>query len=222
MARRKLEIKITDEQINTLQISLAAGAPLDLALQRVGVSLATYYYWVAIASIVVVVKDREEIEELEAIANSGVSVANIREMAANSKKSDRQAVGAFIEPSEASILAYKNSRKFKRFADRCFEIIDGCNRKRAEFATAQLSKIARSTEKKNGINPSGAMWWLERNMPDQFAKPSDKAIESETANNTSVPAIEVEFIDPNTKENRDRLLDMENEILNDMKQGGKA
>ena len=68
MAKRKLEIKATQEQIDTLQDTLRAGAPLQLALQRAGISVATYYYWAAIASVVVTVKSQEEIEELEKLA----------------------------------------------------------------------------------------------------------------------------------------------------------
>ena len=66
------------------------------------------------------------------------------------------------------------------------------------------------------------MWWLERNMPDFFAKPTDKAKENENAAPVKVPSIEVEFIEPNTKEQRQRLLEMETDILVNMKGGVKA
>ena len=221
MARRKLEIKATDEELARMYESLRAGAPLQLALQRANISIATYHYWVAIACIVSTVKDQEEIEELEEIAKSGVSISNVRDMAQAASKGRKTGVGIYIEPTAESIIAYKNNRRFHKFADRCYEIVTTCDQARSDFAIFQLSKIARSTDKKNNINPSGAMWWLERNMPDFFAKPSDKAKEQETSEVPSVPAIEVEFIDPDTNDSRQRLIDMEEKILSEIK-GGKA
>lgn len=222
MAKRKLEIKATKEQLDELYETLKSGAPLQLALQRVGISMATYYYWVAISSIVTTVKDQEEIEEIENLAKSGVSVANIRELASAAQRGKKTGVGIYIEPSQESILQYKNSLKFKRFADSCYTIIQECDRCRSDFATTQLESISKSLDKKNNINPSGAMWWLERNMPDFFAKPSDKVKEAEPESVGSVPAIEVEFVDPASVSARQRLLDMEEQILNDLKKTGEA
>lgn len=222
MSKRKLEIKASDEQIEALYNSLRAGAPIQLALQRAGISVATYYYWVAISSIAADVKTQQEIEELEEIAKSGVSVQNVRDLAASAQKGKKLGVGVYIEPSAESILQYKNNRKFRAFADQCFEIVSKCDKLRSEFATLQLIKIAKSTEKKNGINPSGAMWWLERNLPDFYAKPSDRAKEDENEQPAGVPAVEVEFIDPQTSQSAQRLLDMEEQILKDLKGTGAA
>ena len=222
MAKKKLEIKATIEQLNSMYDSLRAGAPLQIALQRANISVATYYYWVAISSIVVAVKTQEEIEEIEELAKSGVSIQEIRELAAAANKGRKSGVGTYIEPSAESILKYKNSKKFQKFADQCHEIIKKCDAIRSEFATLQLLRIASSTQKKNGINPSGAMWWLERNLPDFFAKPSDKVKEQENQDLPPVPAVTVEFVDPETNESSDRLHDMEQKILNDLKGGNEA
>lgn len=222
MAKRKLEIKASEEQIDTLHKKLAAGAPLQLALQSAGISIATYCYWVAIASIVITVKDQEEIDELEALAQSGVSVSGVRDMAAALVKGKRTGLGAYVEPKQESILQYKNSRRFRKFADQVYEIVQKCNQERSDYATKQIELVKVSTLKKNGINPSGAMWWLERNLPDFFAKPSDKPEEEQTADVGGVPAIEVEFINPDTPAQRDRLREIEEKILNDSKVGGKA
>lgn len=221
MANKKLEIKATDDQLTRMYESLRAGAPLQIALQRAAISMATYYYWVAIASIVTTVKSQEEIEEIEELAKSGVSISNVRDLAQAAAKGRKTGLGVFIEPTAESILQYKNNRRFKAFADQVYEIVSNCDSIRSDFATLQLSKIARSTDKKNNINPSGAMWWLERNLPDFFAKPSDKAKENETGEMPNVPAIEVEFIDPDTNDSRQRLIDMEDKILSELK-GGKA
>ena len=222
MAKRKLEIKATQEQIDTLHSKLSAGAPLELALQSASISMATYCYWVAIASIVITVKDQEEIEELESIAQSGVSVSGVRDMAASLTKGKRTGVGSYVEPKQESILLYKNSRKFRKFADQIYEIVRRCNQVRSDYATKQLEAIKISTLKKNGINPSGAMWWLERNMPDFFAKPTDKASEEQVNDTSSIPAIEVEFVNPDTPAQRDRLHELESKILSESKIGGKA
>ena len=66
------------------------------------------------------------------------------------------------------------------------------------------------------------MWWLERNLPDFFAKPGDKAKESENEPKPTTPSIQVEFVDPATPSNQQRLLDMEQQILKDLKGTGEA
>lgn len=222
MARKKLEIQATETQLETLYDSFKAGVPLPLALQRSNITTATYYYWVAIASIVIAVKSQEELEELEELAKSGVSIQQVRDLAEAAIKDKKSAIGTFIEPSAESLLRYRNSRKFRDFADQCYDIISRCNKTRSDFATMQLTRIALSTQKKNGINPSGAMWWLERNLPDYFAKPSDKAKEQETDIQVTTQPLKVEFIDPSTTDNMNRLQEMEQKILNELKGNGEA
>ncbi len=220
MAKKKLEIKATEEQLNKLYNSLMAGTPIMLALTYSGISQATYYYWVAIYSIVVAVKTQEEIEEIEQLANSGVSIQQVRDMASAALNNKKSAVGTFIEPSQESILQYKNNRKFHNFADKVFEIVKKCNETRSGFAVLQLNTIRKSTSDKK-INPSGAMWFLERNFSDFFAKPGDKAKDQETEKRYVEP-VQVEFIDPETPDTQQRLLDMEQEILNGIKGKGDA
>lgn len=221
MARRKLEIKATQDQLDNLKKSLGIGAPLPIALQKVGISMQTYYYWVAIASIVKAAKIEEELDEVEKLAQSGVSVNEIKELTESISKSRKTGVGVYIEPSAESVLQYKTSRKFRKFADQCYDIINACDMARGDFATAQLARISQSTHDKK-INPSGAMWWLERNLPDFFAKPSDKAKDQEGSGEVGeIPSIKVEFVDPNTPDQKQRLADMEAEILSEQK-GGKA
>lgn len=220
MPKRKLEIKATEEQLNELYHALDNGAPLEMALQKVGISLATYYYWCAVASIVMTVQSQEEIEDIESIAKTGISVQDIRDKALNEAKTRKTGIGAYVEPSAESMLLYRNSLKFKKFANRCYDIVINCNKARINFATIQLKILSASADIKRKLNPSPSMWWLERNMPDFFAKPTDKAKENENAAPTKVPSIEVEFIEPNTKEQRQRLLEMESDILANMKGGG--
>lgn len=222
MPKRKLEIKATDEQLEAMYQTLRTGAPLELALQKIAVSKVTYYYWCAIASIVTAIKSQEEMEEIEEITKSGISLQNIRDMVSAESKTKKTNIGVFIEPTAEQILLYKNSVKFRKFANRCYEIVTKCDFCRAEFATKQLAMLSYATNLKNKINPSPSMWWLERNMPDFFAKATDKAKENENAEPIKVPSIEVEFIEPNTNATRQRLLDMEETILKDMKGGPKA
>lgn len=221
MARKKLEIQASEDQLGRMYNAFKSGAPLSLALAAAGISLATYYYWLAVASIVVTAKSQQELEEIEKLAQSGVNIQQVRDMAMSQQESRKTALNGYVEPNEESLLRYKNNIKFRKYADQCYAIINECSRLRAEFATGQLNAIKLSTLKKNAINPSGAMWWLERNMPDQFAKPSDKVKEAEDKPGL-VPSIEVEFIDPNTDDTKQRLLDIENQILHDMKGDGKA
>ena len=129
-------------------------------------------------------------------------------------------MGGFIEPSMDSILRYKNSKRFKEYADQVYEIINECNQIRAEVTLSHLATITKSTQDKR-INASGSMWWLERTQPDFFAKPTDKVKEEENAP-TPVERVQVEFIDSSTKENKDRIRHMEELVLSEQKSAGES
>ena len=78
MARKKLELNTTPEQLNRLYQALGVGTPLTIACQMVGISIATYYYWVAIYSVVVYCKEQDELEEIEKLSKMGISVQEIK------------------------------------------------------------------------------------------------------------------------------------------------
>ena len=203
MPRKKLEITATEEQLNKLYTALNGGTPLTLALQFSGISAPTYYYWVAMDSIVQTVKNQEELEELERLAKSGVSIQEIRELASSVKPQKRTGIDAYIEPKQESILAYKNSRKFKKFADKCYEIIEKCTQLRSAAAMSNIIAIKKSTSDRH-VNPSGAMWWLERNMPDLFSKVTEQK-DADIGEKPITESIHVEFIDSDTVDQHERL-----------------
>ena len=219
MARKKLEITATTEEINKLQSALGGGAPLIIALEYAGISQATYFYWVAMYSVVKEAKSQEELESFSA-SEFGVSIDHIKDVTAQASPVKKTSMGAFIDPSAESLLQYKNNRKFRKFADECYEIIKVCNEKRAEAALGHLSTIIKSTKDKR-INASGSMWFLERTLSDFFGKPSEKVKEEESTV-SAVEKIRVEFVDPETKENKDRIKEMEELILNEQKEGVPA
>lgn len=223
MPRKKLEIRTDPEQIEKLKRCLKRGAPLKLALANSGISSATYYYWVSMASIVKEIKAQEEVDEMEELARSGVSLIDIRNAADELESDKKSSIGAYIEPTAASLLKYRNSVRFKKFADECYAIIRECDELRSEYGLLQLGIIAASTSAKDGkrINPYGAMWWLERNMPEQFAKPGDKA-QIDNNEKVGVESIKVEFINPAEKDSIDRIKDMEAEIMNELKVNGQS
>ncbi len=219
MAKKKLEITATPEEIHKLQQALGSGAPLLIALEYSGISQATYFYWVAMYSVVKEAKSQDELENFSA-SEFGVSIDQIKDVTASASPTKKTAMGAFIEPSAESLLQYRNNRKFHAFAEECYEIIKTCNEKRAEAALGHIGTIVKSTKDKR-INASGSMWFLERTLSDFFSKPSEKAKEEEI---TKVPVekVQVEFIDPGTKENKDRIREMEELILNEQKDGQPA
>jgi hypothetical protein len=214
MSRKKLEITATDDEIRRLKEALGTGTPLLIALQYAGISQATYFYWVAMYSVVKETKNQEELEALGAL-ECGVSIDQIKDITAASSPAKKTAMGAYIEPSAESLLQYKNNRRFKKFADQCYEIVKDCNEKRAEAAIGHIGTIIKSTEDKR-INASGSMWFLERTLSDFFSKPSEK-VKEEEINKVQVEKVQVEFIDPGTKENKDRIKDMEELILSEQK-----
>lgn len=216
MGRKKLEINATNEEIEKLQSALSGGAPLLIALEFAGISQATYFYWVAMYSVVREARNQDELESFKA-AQFGVSIENIKDVAASNSPSKKTAMGAFIEPSAESLLQYRNNKQFHAFADQCYEIIKACNEKRASAALGHISTIIKSTKDKR-VNASGSMWFLERTLSDFFSKPSEKAKEEELTK-APVEKVQVEYIDPGTKENKDRIKEMEELILNEQKDG---
>lgn len=222
MARKKLELNTTPEQLNRLYQALGVGTPLTIACQMVGISIATYYYWVAIYSVVVYCKEQEELEEIEKLSKMGISVQEIKELSAAATQGHKKsAIGTFIEPKAESILAYKNSLSFRRFANEVYEIINKCNQIRSEVVVKHLNIINKSTESKNRIKASGSMWFLERTQADYFGRAQDKVIEEESTPGT-IPSIQVEYVDPKTPNTLDRLKEMEDLVLKEIKGSGEA
>lgn len=214
----KLQTKVDDKQLEELYKALRGGAPLLLALQYANISRATYYYWVAMASIVEEAKSQAELEQIEKVLHSGISIQDVKDASEQAAAQKRTGVGAFIEPSQESLLQYKNSRKFRNFADECYSIVNQCNRIRSEIALEHLEIIKTSRMK---TKASGSMWYLERTMSDFFAKPSEKAIDS----GESKPAVEkirVEYVDPDSKETQDRVKAMEEDLIKAINGEGSA
>lgn len=209
-------IKASPEQIEDLKNALRSGAPLTLALQYSGISRATYFYWVAVASIVIQAKSQEELEGVERYINSGVSLQTVRDMSENIAAEKRTGCSVFIEPSAESVLNYKNNIRFRNFANKVYEIVSECDRIRSKTAINHLLNIQKATSDRR-INPSGSMWFLERTMSDFFAKPSDKAKE-ENSEKVKVEPVRVEFVNPDTPETKDRIAQLEAEIM----EGGKG
>lgn len=214
--------RATDEQLKKLYDSLEQGAPLVLALQYAGISRATYYYWVAVSCVVEQAKSQEELEDVEALVQSGVSVQEVRDLSESSARQKRMGISVWIEPSAEAVLNYKNNRKFKRFANKCYEVIQECGRIRTGTVISHLQNIKKSSNKYSGVNASGSMWFLERTLPDFFAKPSDKAAADQNGETVRVEPVRVEFVDPDTEETKQRVKDMEQEILAKIDGEGKA
>ena len=212
---KKLSLRASEEQIENLYKSLKVGTPITIALQFAGISASTYYYWVAIYSVVLYCKEQDELEELEAVAQSGVSLQTCRDLAAINAPDKKTSMGTYIEPTAESILQYRNSRKFRKFADQVYNIIAKCNQIRSEVIMTHLQRISKSTTDRH-INASGSMWFLERTNNEYFGRPVDKAKADEETPN-AVPSVKVEFVDPNTPDSKSRLQEMEEQILNEMK-----
>lgn len=211
MPRQKLEITATEEQLDLLYKALMAGTPINLSLQYSGISVSTYYYWVALACVVKTAKSQHELEEIEKLARSGVSIQEIKEIAEATKNQKKSGVDAFIEPTEESLLNYKNNRRFRKFADSCHEIISKCDRIRSEVVISSMATIRQSTKDRRN-NPSGAMWILERTFSDYFSKPTEKK-EAGIDEKPLVETVKVEWIDPQTDEQKKRIDNIETEIL---------
>lgn len=222
MPKKKLEVNVTEEQLANLYKALGVGTPITVALSMVGISLTTYYYWVAIYSAVVYCKEQEELEEIENLSKAGVSIQEIKDLSAMmTNQHKKSGIGTYIEPKQETILRYTKSNKFKQFADRIYSIINKCNQIRSEVVVKHLSIITDSTDPKKRIKASGSMWFLERTQADYFGRAADKVATEENVP-SAIPSIQVEFIDPNQQDSKDRLQDMETQVLQELKGSGEA
>ncbi len=208
---KKNVFKANDEQLEDLYTALKGGAPLLLALQFAGISRSTYFYWVAVACIVEQAESQEDLESMENKFHSGVSLQQVRDVSESIASQKRTGIGTYIEPTAESVLAYKNDSKFRKFANKCYEVIHECDRIRSKVALQHLIKIKDSTDKSSRINASGSMWFLERTYGDFFAKPSDLK-GSEESKEIAIPPIRVEYVDPTSKETEERVKRMEEEL----------
>lgn len=214
MPTKKYSINASEEQIDKLVKSLKLGSPLNIALQFANISATTYYYWVAMYSIVLEIKSQDELEQMGANM-LGVSIESIKDLALNNNPKKKTSMNAYIEPSAESLMQYRNQHRFRKFANDCYEIVNKCNEARAGAALNHLNSITKSVNDKR-INASGSMWFLERSFAEYFSKPSEKAKEEEV-NKVPVEAIKVEFVDPNTDETKQRIKEMEEQILREQK-----
>ena len=219
----KLTLKTTPDQLNKLYNVLSIGTPLTVALASVGISTSTYYYWVAIYSIVVYVKEQRELEEIEKLSQAGVSIQEIKDMTTSTLGTRKGGIASYIEPKQESILQYKNNARFRKYANEIYEIVNKCNVIRSDVVVKHLNIIAKSTDAKTKVKASGSMWFLERTQPDLFGRAVDKvAAEEENSTVTPVTSVQVEFIDPNTDTTKDRVREMEDLVVKQLKGSGEA
>lgn len=202
---------VSDEQIDELYKALKGGAPLVIALQYAGISRATYYYWVAAASVAEQAESQEELENLNDFFNSGISLQMVRDISEEVAATKKTGVGTFIEPSQESLLQYKNNRKFRKYAKWCHSIISECDKIRSQLTLLHLSNIKKSVDKKEHLNASGSMWFLERTMSDFFARPIDKSVAADESK-LPVEKVRIEYVDPDSPDSKDRVQELEMEL----------
>ena len=210
MANIKYQINVSEEQINNLKKALHVGSPLSTALKFAGISRSTYYYWVAIASLVRYVKEQEFAKQQSDLVDAGISFAAIKESIQEDQKETehhQSTIDAFIEPTPESILKYKTNRSFKEFADKVYAIIEDCDRMRSEIVMYHLTAI-RDSARQRGASSNASQWFLERTLPEYFGRVKTPE-EIENENKKKVETVEVKFISPDNKDTTQRVRDME-------------
>ena len=230
MARQKVfEIKITNEQKELLRNSLRAGAPLGIALSYAKIPAIQYYYYVEVANVSRYFKDKEFKKLNDEFIKSGVSFGDIQDEAAALNthfNNPNSSIASYKEPTAEAILRYKNNRSFKEFADEVYDFIQECDNCRSEAVMYHVSQI-RSAAGKRGVNTNSSQWFLERAVPDSFGK-SERIVnkvegslhqtinQEGDPNEPGLPPVKVEFVNPNTKENQDRVKDMEDLVASQL------
>lgn len=232
MARTKVyTIKISDEQQEKLKKALRTGSPLTVALAYARIPATQYYYYVEVANISWYFKNLELTKEEESVIHSGITLSDVEKEAKalnTHKVNTNGAINIYKEPNAESILRYKNNRTFKEFCDKVYEFINECDNLRSEAVLYHLTAIHQSVGKK-GVNTSASQWFLERTIPEHFGKTEKvtQRIEGDIHQTFSgddelgeaLPPIKVEFVDPNTKESKDRVKDMEDLVRDQLGKG---
>ena len=216
MANIKYQIKATNEQLEKLYKSLHVGSPLNVALSFAGIPMATYCFWQQIASVVAYQKEIDDLKELDQAMKSGASFSQVRNEMADAQTFETHkatAISAYREPSAEMILRYKNNKSFRDFANQVYQIIRKCDEMRSEIVLYHLAAI-RDCAKQRGANSNASQWFLERTMPEYFGRCDRYGDIPQTETKTT--QVKVEFVDPNTKESKDRVKAMENLVADQL------
>ena len=223
MPRPKIyKITISDEQLTKFKSALHSGSPLMVALSYAQIPPAKYFYYVELANISAYFREMEIVKEEEQLTQSGVELSQVRSNAES--LSTESTLHQLRVPTAQSILRYKNNKGFKDFCDSVYDLLTECDMLRAEITLFHLGQIRKASENRR-INAVASQWFLERTMPDYFGR-SDKTKIEGSFNSTStiigrddtnsLPPIKVEFVDPNTKESKDRVREMESKVLDQL------
>lgn len=218
MAEKKYKLPITTDQIERLKQSIALGSPITIALAFAGVSFAQWNYMVEIASIVEYVRELKVIEENDEIVKSGVDFGELKQELENQMNIGRKStINSFRMPNADSVLRYKNVKRFKDFADEIYNIVKEIDRLRAEIVMYHLDAVKKASHQR-GMMANTSQWFLERTLPEHFGKDRNLTTTDEKA----IPQVKVQFIDPNTKENKDRIKEMEELVYSQLGESNKA
>lgn len=220
MPRAKVyKINLTEKQITDFKNALHTGCPLMVALSYAKIHPTVYFYYVDIANIAAYYKEQEMIKEEVEMMQSGIEISNVKdnshEFSGNTNISS-ESLRPYKIPTPASLLRYKNNKSFAMFCNEVYELLEDCDKLRAEVAMFHLQEIMKHSGKR-GVNTTGSQWYLERTMPDYFGKVEKSRFEGSIKNSMTIgedetnvlPPIKVEFVDPNTRESQDRVRDMQ-------------
>lgn len=223
MPRSKVfKLNLTDNQIDSFKRALKNGSPLMVALAYAKISSTTYFYYVELANIAAYFKEKEAIHLEEQMFQSGIDLESVKNESADFNSDYTSIAGSlrpYREPTATSLVRYKTNKTFKALCDEVYDLLEECDSLRAEIALYHLQEIHNNTCKR-GVNTQGSQWFLERTMPDYFGKVDKTRVEASVKNHTligqddsnALPPIKVEFIDPNTREAKNRVKDMEDMV----------
>lgn len=110
-----------------------------------------------------------------------------------------------IQEEDINIYLVNKLKKNKYYGSDVYTLIKQCNKAIAEVTIYHLQNIY-SPKKKKDTDWKASAWFLERVNPDRYGK---NPTNEETA---TVSKIEVEFVNPDKTETKDRLKDLEQEV----------
>lgn len=211
----KYDINANPDQLNVLYDSLKKGVPLSIALKSARIEKLTYYYWVALGSVAMQIKEEQKLEELKALVPESFDLDEIQNQIYEEEEMYQdEDIIKFIKPTEEQLYQYKVNNDFRTVCNEAHEIIKTCETKRTEAIMFHLGKVAMDGQytKSGKISARASMWFLEKAVPNYFGR---KPVEEEIKpSRIEKKPLKVEFVDPNTDQTAKRIEKMRNSILN--------
>lgn len=170
----------SEEVIGKLLQAIRIGVPLRVALASAWISEAEYGKWEGIYG----------------------QTKELKELGIPSKRLSQEEISRLIEGKGFDPSLVEGLQRNRAYAD---EVIDLCRKIEQGLAEAVVYHMTKVAKAERNSSWQASAWWLERRMPEMFAKK-----EPDQAESKPVGKITVQYVDPH--EDDDRVAEMQHTV----------